>query len=382
MNRTMTSNAAYLMSSVLSYEDFLAASPPQWQEKLTSTTPDSTLSPYLTHSWSLIRYATTPVYSINNAEALEPDGVLVSGDILNGKTAALERMLKIMGQGYVAVYTYVNGEFQLAASVFQATEDSPIEVDIGVSKILNKARKSLLTSGKFSAWGKVNGEEFLISATRTPSDREVTEDGHLFLKDTSEVHTFFVFGFPRSITRHIEDGQHFWFWCCAFVQIFSTMYMNYVAYQPLRKLKKVLAKRGFLAGSKQGKSFQERIRDIKRKGLLPVLREMGVDTAAECRLACISMGTSMTTSLRQCCSRRKVHSTEDKGTNSTETPDSPTINTLQAVNILSEEPPQPRKISISTSLSSSMTLPAKKDAPGGGEGGQQEPSCNLPTGNQ
>jgi len=53
--------------------------------------PDSKLNPRLTHEAGLTRWVAVPVYKETNTLQLRPDGLLVKGDLISGKTGAMER---------------------------------------------------------------------------------------------------------------------------------------------------------------------------------------------------------------------------------------------------------------------------------------------------
>jgi hypothetical protein len=69
------------------------------QERHFSSSPNSTLSPYLTGHPALIRYTSTPVYTLSNTGQQKPDGVLISGDFVDGKTAAPARVVNVSPPG-------------------------------------------------------------------------------------------------------------------------------------------------------------------------------------------------------------------------------------------------------------------------------------------
>lgn len=63
----------------------------------------------------LIRYVATPVFSREQSDQLV--GVLIAGDVVNGKTDIVESSVRAFGTGYAAVYlTDANDTFQLATS--------------------------------------------------------------------------------------------------------------------------------------------------------------------------------------------------------------------------------------------------------------------------
>jgi len=53
--------------------------------------PNSYLNVSYTKAPSLVRWVSIPVYKDSNTKRLSPDGVLIKGDLVNGKTVAMER---------------------------------------------------------------------------------------------------------------------------------------------------------------------------------------------------------------------------------------------------------------------------------------------------
>lgn len=56
--------------------------------------PNSALSPYRTGDPALVRWVSIPVYLDSNQQRERPDGVLLKGDLVNGKTVAMERWVR------------------------------------------------------------------------------------------------------------------------------------------------------------------------------------------------------------------------------------------------------------------------------------------------
>jgi hypothetical protein len=71
------------------------------QEKHNPATSDSSLSPYNTGGLGLMRWTSTPVYSLTNTDKSRPDGVLISGDLLNGKTRVPGRTVNVRPPAHV-----------------------------------------------------------------------------------------------------------------------------------------------------------------------------------------------------------------------------------------------------------------------------------------
>jgi len=92
-------------SSVVSRQELLKESPPNIRTLLGNS------------SYALIRYTLTPV---RNPDTYEVSGILISGDVVNGKDAMVKDTVKAFGGGYSAVY-FLNpdGKPQLATSALQ-----------------------------------------------------------------------------------------------------------------------------------------------------------------------------------------------------------------------------------------------------------------------
>ncbi len=91
---------------------------------------------------ALIRYTLTPV---KNRDTKEVIGVLVSGDIVNGKKAIVSTTLDAFGDGYSGVYKLKdNGEFEVATSLLKKDDLSEAESNVTLSdtSILEKAQEN------------------------------------------------------------------------------------------------------------------------------------------------------------------------------------------------------------------------------------------------
>ncbi|MEO1508873.1 MAG: GAF domain-containing protein, partial [Cyanobacteria bacterium J06633_23] len=77
---------------------------------------------------ALIRYVATPVFAQGQANELV--GVLISGDIVNGKTSIVESSVQAFGTGYDAIYLFEgDNNFQLAASA--DLDEGEDEIELG-----------------------------------------------------------------------------------------------------------------------------------------------------------------------------------------------------------------------------------------------------------
>ncbi|MEA5465255.1 methyl-accepting chemotaxis protein [Leptothoe sp. PORK10 BA2] len=89
---------------------------------------------------ALIRYVATPVFAQNKPDELV--GVLIAGDVVNGKSTIVETSVQVFGTGYDAIYLFDgNDTFQLAASADLDEGEDEIELgeEIYDEAILNLA---------------------------------------------------------------------------------------------------------------------------------------------------------------------------------------------------------------------------------------------------
>ncbi|MDY6901593.1 MAG: methyl-accepting chemotaxis protein [Cyanobacteriota bacterium] len=118
----------------------------------------------------LIRYTVTPV---RNPETQEVIGVLVSGDIVNGKDAIVKNTLKAADGGYSAVYSNQAGEFNLATSLQTNAQGNINRATPGIP--LPPSSQSLLEAAE-KAEGKaitrrinVGGMNYTVAAKAVPN---------------------------------------------------------------------------------------------------------------------------------------------------------------------------------------------------------------------
>jgi hypothetical protein len=125
---TFGNNLRYKMSGIVPYAKFMDIRPAIFQRHVRPLTtecrslegnpvliiarqvltdvqvPDSALSPYNTHQDAFFRFVTAPVYAPTNTRRLKPDMILLAGDMVNGKTALCERILRITNSGYCGYF--------------------------------------------------------------------------------------------------------------------------------------------------------------------------------------------------------------------------------------------------------------------------------------
>lgn len=127
-----------LVSTVLKYPSQIKTNAiASWQELQTEAPP---LPEGLGASDALIRYTVTPVRDPDTDAVI---GVLVSGDIVNGKLSIVHKTLQILNGGYSAIYQWQSpGKFVLATSLNQEegkAEFATANLELSNSSILKRA---------------------------------------------------------------------------------------------------------------------------------------------------------------------------------------------------------------------------------------------------
>ena len=119
---------------------------------------------------ALIRYTVTPVFSSTNRQ--EVAGVLVSGDIVNGKLPIVEKTVAAFTNqaGYSAVYLrQPDGEYILATSAVDTGKDKLSNVPLKSQKILDLAIQNPTTN--VTGIGKIQGKSYALAAKTITNDR-------------------------------------------------------------------------------------------------------------------------------------------------------------------------------------------------------------------
>ncbi|MFN7714353.1 MAG: methyl-accepting chemotaxis protein [Pseudanabaenaceae cyanobacterium] len=121
----------------------------------------------LTGPDALIRYTATPVRDGNAII-----GVLVSGDIVNGKTPIVRNTLRALGDGYSAVYYRDRkGEFQIATTLAKSEGDSLDAAKSGVALSDPSVLKEVLEAGgkPIIKRMQIGNETYTVSMKTEPS---------------------------------------------------------------------------------------------------------------------------------------------------------------------------------------------------------------------
>ncbi len=131
-----------------------------WKELTTEKPP---LPEGLKPEASLIRYTVTPVFSSTNRQQVA--GVLVSGDIVNGKLPIVQKTIAAFAgrEGYSAVYLrQPDGQYTLATSMVDGSTDLQRNIPLNNDKILDLAVQNSGETAK--SIGKIQGETYALAA--------------------------------------------------------------------------------------------------------------------------------------------------------------------------------------------------------------------------
>ncbi|MGL5939355.1 MAG: methyl-accepting chemotaxis protein [Waterburya sp.] len=130
-----------------------------WQELQTEKPP---LPKGLSAADSLIRYTATPVFSPDKSQVV---GVLLSGDIVNGKSVIVEKTVAAFGDSpsYSAVYLrQLTGDFTLATSLANLSGQSEADATLTNTKILDLA---IASNGEtINHFAHVQGKKLALAA--------------------------------------------------------------------------------------------------------------------------------------------------------------------------------------------------------------------------
>jgi hypothetical protein len=170
-----------IVVTTISRQEFLKEGSPRWLNSniYPSNYLNSTLHPYSsTFSDSdliVIRFCATPVYEVLGPfiNTATPDGVLVYGDIVNGKAQLNEIVLQTFGEGYAGT-VYFNGStnsLQMLSSVFKSGNQYSYDYQ---SNFISNALKDALpnnnpSSAILAGTGTANGNQYEVAIERVAS---------------------------------------------------------------------------------------------------------------------------------------------------------------------------------------------------------------------
>ncbi|MCX7595216.1 MAG: HAMP domain-containing protein, partial [Fischerella sp.] len=127
------------------------------------------LAPSLNNQYALVRYTVTPVKSQKGNQVI---GVLLAGDIVNGKQSITQKTLKATGEGYTAIYMNKGArEFALATALNKSEgielSEATSGLDLPDKSILVRA---VLNQGKVvTGQATIGNKNYAIAAKALPN---------------------------------------------------------------------------------------------------------------------------------------------------------------------------------------------------------------------
>jgi twitching motility protein PilJ len=178
-----------------------------WSELKTEDPP---LPPGFSGKDALIRYTATAVFDPGNKQVI---GVLVSGDIVNGKTPITEGTLKSFDGGYSAVYYQLpKGNFAIANSL-QSTGEKTGEKIVSPNIALPKEeilRQAIAANGKaVAARQTIGNQTYTVSAQALPSLFVQQAKGPVPVANSKPV-AILVRGTPETALNNLLRSSLYW----------------------------------------------------------------------------------------------------------------------------------------------------------------------------
>jgi hypothetical protein len=173
---------------------------------------NSSLHPYDNELPVIIRWTASPVYSSSNSNLSQPDGVLLYGDIVNGKITFNEMIVSNFADGYAATYLFDNttGKFMLISSIRKGSTGLILDEDIPAARqVLSAAlltRSATIVSG---ATGEYKGDPLEFSAERLEGSiaYECTGASVPLLDDVFNPHLYEVRATSNADEKGLESRQ-------------------------------------------------------------------------------------------------------------------------------------------------------------------------------
>jgi hypothetical protein len=120
----------------------------------------SKLHPYANNNTVLVRWSASPVFATSNTNKSRPDGVLLYGDIINGKISFNELIVSEFDDGYAATFLYnsTTGQFVLLSSVRQT--DGGLVIDEQIPETVQALKGAISSRSLSVVEGTYAGEPF------------------------------------------------------------------------------------------------------------------------------------------------------------------------------------------------------------------------------
>eukprot|EP00475_Leptophrys_vorax_P018994 TRINITY_DN25963_c0_g1_i2.p1 TRINITY_DN25963_c0_g1~~TRINITY_DN25963_c0_g1_i2.p1 ORF type:complete len:360 (+),score=76.43 TRINITY_DN25963_c0_g1_i2:125-1204(+) len=142
VTQVLSNPRTLMVTTVMATGEFLQEDPLIWTDSLVDTGLhlNSTLNPVNGYTGPvIIRLIAFPMYSkMNSSNYSNPDGVLVFGDLVNGKVGLNEIAVTAYSSGYAGTYFFNSSSESLVflSGVYRSDENSQYEYDVDVTDLL------------------------------------------------------------------------------------------------------------------------------------------------------------------------------------------------------------------------------------------------------
>eukprot|EP00611_Tribonema_gayanum_P001074 TRINITY_DN10812_c0_g1_i1.p1 TRINITY_DN10812_c0_g1~~TRINITY_DN10812_c0_g1_i1.p1 ORF type:complete len:802 (-),score=274.89 TRINITY_DN10812_c0_g1_i1:504-2909(-) len=257
VNDTLANQMSYTRTALMSAADLAKLNPERLIDRYYNTTPISALHVDETGEDAMVRWASVPLWSkgpYDGPEAGDPlSGVLVIGDVVNGKTRILERANKMVSHGYSAVYLYNStGQYQMAAGIMR-TRGTLFDVDVPLpdTEWLDALRLSTewhaddrFTISKTLYFPKYGGK-YVVSARCVNKNTVIDDDGSEVdpydwrRQPIGDCTGYLVQGLPWFVVADILARGYSWqyaFVATCFAKLIAMLGLCYRAYLPFKRI--------------------------------------------------------------------------------------------------------------------------------------------------
>jgi len=142
----------------------------------------------------LVNLTFTPVTDPQTQEAI---GLLIGGELVNGKTLSMRKTIEAVGGGYGAVYMFENGEFKPVTTVLQKPNSEDFETNVLLPDLRLLEKAELGTGGNIVERMKVNNQWHTLAVKDLPNYK-------------GEEIAFIVRGTPETSLRSLLDRSLFY----------------------------------------------------------------------------------------------------------------------------------------------------------------------------
>jgi twitching motility protein PilJ len=202
----------------------------------------SKLHPYDNNQTVLVRWTAAPVFAASNTNSSKPDGVIVYGDIINGKISFNELIVSEFDDGYAATFYYDStaSKFKILSSVRKSA--SGLVIDDEIPEAVEAVTKSFQTRSISIVEGTFTGESFELSGENFETS--------LFYACTNEAVPLLESAYNPPLYQVRATSNSHWILLrkrqliiqvvTVFVQVLSTILISWVLFLPVYRFVQIM----------------------------------------------------------------------------------------------------------------------------------------------